>query len=55
MQKIVGQTSAPDAPTPSGAVRGISDRARLEAERRMVGFKPAPPARSEADERREAA
>lgn len=57
MSMIVGQSSQQEAPRPFGLVRGISDHARLESERRMVGVKPAPAPRPAANdaERRDAA
>jgi hypothetical protein len=57
MTMIVGLSSQQEAPRPLGLVRGISDHARAESERRMVGLKPAPaprPATTDA-ERRDAA
>jgi hypothetical protein len=54
---IVGLSNQQESPRTLGLVRGISDHARLESERRMVGAKPAPaprPAATDA-ERRDAA
>ncbi len=57
MEMIVGLPTQQDNARPIAAVHGISDRARLESERRMVGTKPQPPvlAPQRGIERRDAA